>query len=164
MTPDQTAHVRAHVAAVSKLLLGDKTMNPGLMIMAGDPLDPFQRIAFGRTAVEAQVDLVYLEFTIADDGVPTMTGLNLMLPRDTICHAWTGCRLSLALGKTRAVIVPKEGANFHFKALAGEILQVRGRSASLAPGCDRAAAKQAMFVRDGVDVAGQVVLRDHVPA
>ena len=159
MTPDQTAHVRAHVAAVSKLLLANKTMNPGLMILAGDPLDPSQRIAFGRTAVEAQVDLVYLEFTISDDGVPGMTGMNLMLPRDTICHAWTGCRLSLVPGKTRAVIVPKEGANFHFKALAGEILQVRGRSASLASGRDRAATKLAALVRDGVDLTNQVVLQ-----
>lgn len=164
MTPDQTAHVRAHVAAVSKLLLANKTMNPGLMILAGDPLDHSQRIAFGRTAVETQVDLVYLEFTISDDDVPAMTGINLMLPRDAICHAWTGCRLSLVPGKIRAVIVPKEGANFHFKALAGEILQVRGRPKSLVTGCDRAAAKLAVFVRDGVDVAGQVVLRDHVPA
>lgn len=159
MTPNQTAHVRAHVAAVSKLLLGDKTMNPGLMIMAGDPLDPFQRIAFGRTAVEAQVDLVYLEFTIGDDDVPVMTGINLMLPRDTICHAWTGCRLSLVPGKPRAVIVPKEGANFHFKALAGEILQVRGRPESLASGCNRAVAKLAVLVRDGVDLRNQVVLQ-----
>ena len=87
-----------------------------------------------------------------------------MLPRDTICHAWTGCRLSLVPGKIGAVIVPKEGANFHFKALAGEILQVRGRPASLVRGCDRAAAKLAVLVRDGVDVAGQVVLRDHVTA
>jgi hypothetical protein len=159
MTPDQTAHVRAHVAAVSKLLLANKTMNPGLMILAGDPLDPSQRIAFGRTAVEAQVDLVYLEFTIGDDGIPVMTGINLMLPRETICHAWTGCRLSLVPGKTRALIVPKEGANFHFKALAGEILQVRGRSAGLASGCDRAATKMAALVRDGVDLRNQVVLQ-----
>lgn len=71
MNPDQTAHVRPHVAAVSKLLLGNKIMNPGLMIMAGDPLDPHQRIAFGRTAVEAQVDLIYLEFADSEDDVPS---------------------------------------------------------------------------------------------
>lgn len=129
------------------------------MIMAGDPLNPFQRIAFGRTAVEAQVDLVYLEFTIGDDDAPVMTGINLLLPRDTICHAWTGCRLSLVPGKPRAVIVPSEGANFHFKALAGEILQVRGRPESLAGGCDRADAKLAVLVRDGVDLRNQVVLQ-----
>ena len=159
MTPDQTAHVRAHVAAVSKLLLANKTMNPGLMILAGDPLDPLQRIAFGRTAVEAQVDLVYLEFTVGDDGVPVMSGINLMLPRDTICYAWTDCRLSLVPGKTRAVIVPQDGANFHFKVLAGEIVQVRGRPASMTGGCDRAATKMAALVRVGVDLTNQVVLQ-----
>lgn len=164
MTPDQTAHVRAHVAAVSKLLLGNKTMNPGLMILAGDPLSPLNRIEFGRTAVEAQVDLVYLEFTIGEDGVPVMTGIIVMLPRDTVCYVSTGCRLSLVLGKVRAVIVPQDGAYSHYKVPAGEVLQVRGRPASLMPGCDRAAAKLAVLVRDGVDVAGQVVLRDHVPA
>lgn len=164
MNPDQTAHIRAHVAAVSKLLLGNKIMNPGLMILAGDPLDHFQQIAFGRTAVEAQVDLVYLAFTLNDDGVPVMTGITLMLPRDTICFVSTGCRLSLVPGKARAVILPQDGADSHFKVLPGEIVQVRGRPASLVAGCDRAAAKLAMFVRDGVDVAGQVALRDHVPA
>jgi hypothetical protein len=43
--------------------------------------------------------------------------------------------------------------------LPGEIVQVRGRSALLAAGCDRAIAKLAMLVRDGVDVAGQVALQ-----
>ncbi len=159
MTPDQTAHVRAHIAAVSKLLLGNKTMKPGLMILAGDPLSPPNRIEFGRTAVEAQVDLVYLEFTIGEDGVAAMTGINVMLPRDTVCYASTGCRLSLVSGKVRAVITPRDGAEYHFKVLAGEILQVRGRPASLVAGCDRAATKLATLVRDGVDVQSQVVLQ-----
>jgi len=159
MTPDQTAHVRAHVAAVSKLLLGNKTMNPGLMILAGDPLSALNRIEFGRTAVEAQVDLVYLEFTIGEDGAPVMTGIIVMLPRDTFCYVSTGCRLSLVLGRVRAVIVPQDGADSHFKVLAGEILQVRSRPASLEAGCDRAAAKLAMLVRDGTDLGNQVVLQ-----
>jgi len=159
MNPDQTAHVRAHVAAVSKLLLGDKIMNPGLMIMAGDPLDHSQQIAFGRTAVEAQVDLVYLAFTLNDDGVPVMTGITVMLPRDTICYVSTGCRLSLVPGKARAVIVPQDEVQSHFKVLPGEIVQVRGRPASLIAGCDRAATKLAMLVRDGVNVVGQVALQ-----
>ncbi|WP_294192858.1 hypothetical protein [uncultured Sphingomonas sp.] len=154
MNPDQTAHVRAHVAAVSKLLLGNKIMKPGLMILAGDPLDHVQQIAFGCTAVDAQVDLVCLEFAIGEDDAPVMTGITVMLPRDTICYVSTGCRLSLAYGKARAVIVPQNGAQSHFKVLPGEILQVRGRPASLAAECDRAATKFAMLVRDGVDVAG----------
>ena len=159
MNPDQTAHIRAHVAAVSKLLLGNKIMNPGLMILAGDPLSALNRIEFGRTAVEAQVDLVYLEFTIGEDGAPVMTGIIVMLPRDTFCYVSTGCRLSLVLGRVRAVIVPQDGADSHFKVLAGEILQVRSRPASLEAGCDRAAAKLAMLVRDGTDLGNQVVLQ-----
>ena len=106
----------------------------------------------------------YLEFAVGEDDVPVMTGITVMLPRDTVCYVSTGCRLSLASGKARAVIVPQGGANSHFKVLAGEILQVRGLSASLAAGCDRATAKLAVLVRDGVDVAGQVVLRHHVRA
>ncbi len=164
MNPDQTAHVRAHVAAVSKLLLGNKIMNPGLMILAGDPLDHSQQVAFGRTAVEAQVDLVYLEFAIGEDDIPVMTGITVMLPRDTICYVSTGCRLSLVPGKARAVIAPQDEAQSHFRVLPGEIVQVRGRPASLGAGCNRATAKLAVLVRDGVDVAGQVALRDHVPA
>ncbi|MDR6116037.1 MULTISPECIES: hypothetical protein [unclassified Sphingomonas] len=119
MNPDQTAHVRAHVAAVSKLLLGNKIMNPGLMILAGDPLNHGQQIAFGRTAVEAQVDLVYLEFAIGEDDVPVMTGITVMLPRDTICYVSTGCRLSLVPGKARAVIVPQDGGSIPLQGTAG---------------------------------------------
>lgn len=159
MNPDQTAHVRAHVAAVSKLLLGNKIMNSGLMILAGDPLDHVQQIAFGRTAVDAQVDFVCLEFAVGEDDVPVMTGITVILPRDTICYVSTGCRLSLVPGKACAVIVPQDGAQSHFKVLPGEILQVRGRPASLAAGCERATAKLAMLVRDGVVVAGQVALQ-----
>ena len=101
MTPDQTAHVRAHVAAVSKLLLGNKTMNPGLMILAGDPLSPLNRIEFGRTAVEAQVDLVYMEFAIGETGVPVMTGMKNATPKRLGCDGFrTPCR-SRAIGLIR---------------------------------------------------------------
>ena len=159
MTSDQTVHVHAHLAAVSKLLLGNKTMKPGLMILAGDPLSPPNRIKFGCTAVEAQVDLVYLEFTIGKDDLPVMTGINVMLPRDNVCYASTGCRLTLLPGMARAVLMARDGADYHFKVLAGEILQVRGRPASLMSGCNHAATKLATLVRDGVDVQNQVVLQ-----
>jgi len=159
MNPDQTAHVRAHVAAVSKLLLGNKIMNPGLMIMAGDRLDHSQQIAFGHTAVKAQVDLIYLEFAVGEDDVPVMTGITVMLPRDTVCYVSTGCRLSLVPGKARVVIVPQDVAQSHFKVLPGEIVQVRGRPASLVAGCNRADAKLAALVRDGAKVGSQVNLQ-----
>jgi len=164
MNPVQTAHVRAHVAAVSKLLLGDKVMSPSLMILAGDPLNPPVRLEFGRTAVESRVDLIYLEFVVDDAGVPVMSAIDMFLPRDTICYAWTGCRLSLLPGKPRAVIAPKNEVRGHFKVLPGEVVQVRSKPAALVAGMDRAAERVAALVRDGVDLKGQVVLREHVEA
>lgn len=159
MTPDQIAHVRAHVAAVSKLLLGNKTMNPSLMIVAGEPLNPVSQLEIGSAMAEAKIDLVYLEFTIGEGNVPVMTGIDVMLPHDTVCYVSTGCRLSLLPGKARAVILPQDRADFHFKVLSGEIVQVRGRPGALASGCDRAAAKLCALVRGGVDVEGQVALQ-----
>lgn len=159
MTPDQTAHVRAHVAAVSKLLLGNKTMNPGLMIVAGEPINPVSQLEIGSAMVEAKVDLIYLEFTIGEGNVPVMTGIDVMLPHHSVCYVSTGCRLSLLPGKARAVILPQDCTDFHYKVLSDEIVQMRGRPASLASGCDRAAAKLSALVRGGVDVEGQVALR-----
>ena len=164
MNPVQTAHVRAHVAAVSKLLLGDKAMSPSLMILAGDPLGPLVRLEFGRAAVESRVDLIYLEFIVDDAGVPVMTSIDLFMPRDTICYAWTGCRLSLLPGKNRAVIAPKDEVRGHFRVLPGEVVQVRNKPAALGAGVDRAAERIAALVRSGVDLEGQVVLREHAAA
>ena len=160
MNPDQIAHVRAHVAAVSKLLLGDKVMSPSLMILAGDPLNPPVRLEFSRTAVESRVDLIYLEFVVDDAGVPLMTAIDLFLPRDTICYAWTGCRLSLLPGNPRAVIAPKDEVRGHFKVLPGEVVQVRNKRAALAAGVDRAAERIAALVRSGINLEGQVVLHE----
>jgi hypothetical protein len=160
MNPVQIAHVRAHVAAASKLLLGDKVMSPSLMILAGDPLGPLPRLEFGRTAVESRVDLIYLAFAADETGVPVMTAIDLFLPRDRICYAWTGCRLSLLPGQPRAVIAPKDGVRGHFKVLPGEVVQVRNKPAELAEGMDRAAKRIASLVRSGVDLEGQVVLHE----
>jgi hypothetical protein len=161
MNPVQTAHIRAHVAAVSKLLLGDRVMSPSLMILAGDPLNPLVRLEFGRTAVDSRVDLIYLEFVVDDAGVPVMAAIDLFLPRDTICYAWTGCRLSLLPGKNCAVIAPKDEVRGHFTVLPGEVVQVRSKPAALAAGMSRAAERILALVRDGVDVESQVVLREH---
>jgi hypothetical protein len=160
MNPVQTAHVRAHVAAVSKLLLGDKVMSPSLMILAGDSLNPLVRLEFGRTAVESRVDLIYLAFVVDEAGVPVMTAIDLFLPRDTICYAWTGCRLSLLPAQSRAVIAPKDEVRGHFKVLPGEVVQVRSKPGPLAAGVNRAAERIAALVRSGVNLEGQVVLRE----
>lgn len=106
MNSTQIAIVRAHVAAVSKLLLGDKVMQPSLTIIAGDELSPLGRLEFGRVAAETSVDMIYLAFATNADDEPVMTGITAFLPRDGRCYSWTGCRLSLLPGQTRAVLDP----------------------------------------------------------
>ena len=160
MNTVQTAHIRAHIAAVAKLLLRNKVMKPSLCILAGEELDLAGRLQLAKMATESQVDLVYLSFAVGADGVPAMRGILLALPRETICYTWTDCRLALLPGRTRAVIVPCDEARSHFKVLPGEIVQVRGRPATLADGIEQADRRLAMLVRDGVDVGRQVVLRD----
>lgn len=164
MNFDQTECIRAHVAAVSRLLLGNKKMGSGVMIMAGGSFGPLARLELARIAVESQVDIVYLSFDLGEGGIPVMTGINLLLPRGAVCHISANCCLSLLPGRAVAVIVPRQGGSFHYKALSDEILQVRGRPESLSTGFQRAATKLAALVRNGVDVAQQVVIHDHIAA
>lgn len=158
----QVAHIRAHVAAVARLVLGAKAMKPSLCILAGEELDALGRLHLAEMATESQIDLVYLAFAIDADGVPVMRGISLTLPRDAICYGWTDCQLALLPGRSRAVIVPGAEVGSHFKVLPGEIVQIRGRPATLAEGIDRAVRRLAMLVRDGVDVRQQIALHDSV--
>jgi hypothetical protein len=164
MNSTQIAHVSAHIAAVTKLLLGDRMMKPGLSIIGGEELDAAERLELGMMAAESQYDVVHLAFALNATGVPVMTGINLFLPRDRTCYAWTRCRLSLARGASRAVIVPQDGVRSHFKLLPGEILQVKGRPAGFATDAGRADRKLDVLVRDGVEVTGQVTLHTFATA
>jgi len=160
MNSTQVAHIRAHVAAVAKLLLGAKIMKPSLSIIAGEPLDAGGRLKLAEMAVETRIDIVHLEFSAEDEGTPVMSGINLMLPRQPFCFIQSECRLSLIPGKTRAVIAPRDAVRGHFKALPGEIVQMDSKLKALASGIDRAAERLATLVRDGVAIDKQVVLHD----
>lgn len=164
MNSTQIATVRAHVAAVSKLLLGDKILKPSLMIIAGEDLTLPDRLEYARVTAETDIDIVYLTFAIDADGEPVMTGITVFLPRDGISYAWTGCRLSLLPGQARAVLDPQDNMRGHFRILPGEIVQVNSKPAALARGAVRAAHRLAALVRNGVDLTGQVVLNDFVIA
>ena len=159
MTPDQTAQVRAHVAAVAKLVLCDKVIKPSMSIIAGEPLDTLGRLKLGEMATATQIDIIHLEFAIDGDGDPVMTGINLALPREMFCFTWSDCKLSLLPGQTRAVIAPKEEVPGHFKILPGEIVQVKSKPHALTAGIARATQRLTALVRDGVDVDKQVVLQ-----
>lgn len=160
MNSTQVAHIRAHVAGVAKLLLGDRIMKPSLSIIAGEPLDPAGRIKLAEMGVETGIDIVHLEFAAAADDLPVMAGINLVLPRQPFCFIQSECRLSLIPGQTRAVIAPRDAVRGHFKALPGEIVQVANKPKALASGIDRAAQRLATLVRDGVAVEKQVVLHE----
>ncbi len=160
MNTAQVAHVRAHVAAVAKLVLGDKIIKPSMSIIAGEPLDAVGRLRLGEMATETQIDIIHLEFAIDGDGAAVMTGINLVLPRDALCYSWTACRLSLLPGQTRAVIAPRDQVRGHFKILPGEIVQVDSKPHALTAGIARAEHRLAALVRDGVDVNKQVILHD----
>lgn len=164
MNSTQVTHVTAHVAAVTKLLLGNKMMQPGMMILSGEPLDASGRIEVARMARQSQKDVIHIEFSADGDDLPLMGGINLFLPRDSICYTWSGCRLSLVPGRPLALIAQRNEVRSCFKALPGEILQLGSRPAGLAAGIERATARIAALVRDGVDVTGQVVMREYVDA
>ena len=164
MNNTQIATVRAHVAAVSKLLLCDKVMKPSLAILAGEELSLPGRLEFARMTAETNIDVVYLAFAIDADGEPVMKGITVFLPRDGICYTWTGCRLSLLPGQTRAVLDPQDNMRGHFRILPGEIVQVNSKPAALARGAERAGQRLAEMVRNGVDLTGQVVRNDFVNA
>jgi len=160
MNSTQVAHIRAHVAGVAKLLLGDKMMKPSLSIIAGEPLDADGRLKLAEMTVETRIDIVHLEFSADGASTPVMAGITLVLPRQPFCFIQSECRLSLIPGHTRAVIAPRDAVRGHFKALPGEIVQVANKPKALASGIDRAAQRLATLVRDGVAVDKQVVLHN----
>lgn len=167
MNTAQVATVRAHVAAVSKLLLGGKILKPSLAILAGEELLLPSRLEFAQMTNETNktnVDIFYLAFAIDADGEPMMTGITVFLPRDGTCYAWTGCRPSLLPGQARAVLGPQDNIRGHFRILPGEVVQVNNKPAAPARGAERASQRLAAMVRNGVDLTGQVVMSDFVKA
>lgn len=160
MNTAQNAHIRAHVAAVAKLALGDKVIKPSMAIIAGEPLDAVGRLKLCEMATETQIDIIHLEFAVEGDGMPVMAGINLVLPRDAVGYISTDCRLSLLPGQSRAVIAPRDEARGHFKILPGEIVQVDSKPLALTAGIARAEQRLATLVRDGVDVDKQVILHE----
>lgn len=160
MNSTQVAHVRKHVAAVTRLLLGRKVIEPTLAILGGVPLTPEDRIETGRMAADCRADLIHLAFTIDEAGTPVMGEITVFLPRGALCYSWAGCRLSLLPDKRCAVIDPQFTMAGHLRVLAGELVQVNSKPAALDRGAERAAARLAALVRDGVDLSEQAALND----
>lgn len=123
--------------AVVRLLLGTRKLKPGVAITAGDPLDIEGRIRLGRHAVDADTDLVHLEYLTGPN--PALTGVTLFLPRDGRFHIQTGCRLWLSHSGNRGVIVPQPHVRGHFRLAPGELVHVDRKPAEdMSDGIERA--------------------------
>lgn len=139
MTNDDDAILRAHTVAVTRLLLGNRKMLKGVVVMGGDELDFEDRTRMARMAVLSNTDIVGLEFGVADDRRYGRTGITIYLPRDNGCIVQAGCQLWLSKAGNRAVILPQSGSRGHFRLSPRELIHIDGKpAADSADGIDRA--------------------------
>jgi hypothetical protein len=127
VTESSTAIIHAHVAAVSKLLLGKAVMKPGVAITAGDPLGESQERNVAGMAHASQTDVIHLEFATNDAGGFGMVGICVFVPRDHVCYTYRDCRLWLGEGKSRALILPIAAARGHFRLAPCELIHIDGK-------------------------------------
>ncbi|WP_294243445.1 hypothetical protein [uncultured Sphingomonas sp.] len=123
--------------AVTKLLLGNRKLKPGVAITGGDPLEIEDQIKMGRHAVETDADLLHLEYSAGPN--PALTGIALFLPRDGRCHIQSGCHLWLSKAGNRGLILPQAHVRGHFRLGPREIVHIDGKPADdLSEGIERA--------------------------
>jgi len=109
-------------------------------------------------------DLIHLAFTIDKAGRPVMGEITVFMTPGAICYSWAGCRLSLLPDERCAVIDPQLTMAGHLRVLAGAFVRVNSKPAALDRGAERAAARLAALMRDGVDVSGQAALNGLIGA
>ena len=71
MTVQKIETVRRHVAAITQMLLCNRTMKPGAAIIAGDAVGIEGRLALAHQANISGHDLVYLHFGDTAEGYAT---------------------------------------------------------------------------------------------
>ncbi len=91
---DTTDIVRRHVEAVTAMLLGNRILQPGAMIVAGELTGADGPVALGRLATAMGKDIVFLAFGDTADGY-RLTDIAIVAMRAGICHVQMGCRLYL---------------------------------------------------------------------
>lgn len=157
--PDLTARtdiMRRHVAAIIRMLLGERAIKPSVAILAGEPLDHGGAVELCSMAVESNIDLVHLAFATDAVGNYRLTDISVAVPRDHACYHFAGCRPSMPAGAKRAVIMPRDERQGHFVIAPREIMHFKTRSrAVLEQGLDRAEQRLRQLVRNGIDVGAQ---------
>ncbi len=139
MSDDFQSLVMAHVKAVTRLLLGDKGMQPSLAILGVEPLNDGGRIGLAHMAAASQTDLVVLEFDPRATGRLEIVGINVVVERDGKAYVQSGCRLWKGNNGRRGIILPTPGSRGHFRLSPREILHVDSAPGTNAgAGVDRA--------------------------
>ncbi|UZK67785.1 hypothetical protein [Sphingomonas sp. M1-B02] len=147
MTTDNTI-LCTHVAAAVQMLLGKNVrMEPGVAVTGGDSLAAEGKTGLIRAAVAFDTDVIHLAFETMRDGL-VLAGIEVFVPRDGACYSYSACRLWLAEGSARAVILPRDGVRGHFALHPGELIHVDGKPKGLvAEGFRRADQRLRALVR-----------------
>ncbi|MBX3564383.1 MAG: hypothetical protein KF730_07380 [Sphingomonas sp.] len=158
MTDTATATMRRHVHAITRMLLGDQVLKPGLAITAGQVLTPAGVARIARLAHDSQTDLIHLDFAI-DGDIATLNDIIIAAPRDNNCFVYTRCQLAQIRGKRHAMILPQAAARGHFRILPNEIVHMPNKPTKLTTeGMAFAAQRLNRLVRDDVQTSGQIDL------
>lgn len=160
MSAAVNAVIRQNVEVVTKMLLGQATMRPSLFITAGQLMSPAGIVRIAQLAAASDRDTIHLDFHIENDHA-MLRDIIIAVPRDNKCFVHRGCRLAQRPSDRHAVLMPKPAVRGHFRVAPGEIIQVDRKPADLAgEGLRYAERRFARLLRDGVEVTGQVVLRE----
>jgi hypothetical protein len=130
--------LKAHLVAVTKLLLNKAQMKAGVSITAGGPLDELQKLDLCRIAKQSGNDVIHLELATNDALRFGLVGICVVVPRDQICYMFSDCRLYLGQRKSKAVILPRPEARGHFRMGPGELIHVDGKPDDAEEGARRA--------------------------
>jgi hypothetical protein len=160
MTIDKTEIVRRHIEAATQMLLGNRTLKPGALIIAGELTGIEGRLALARLAETSGKDIVFLGFADTADGYG-LTNISIVAARDGICHGQTDCQMYLPKTGARAVILPQPHVRGFFRLSPGELIHVDRKPADVEEGVARAAVRLATLVARGVHLEGRAVINTY---
>lgn len=157
---DKTEIVRRHVEAVTQMLLGNRTLMPGAMVVAGEVTGGDGPIVLAQMAQSIGKDIVFLAFGDTESGY-ALVDITIVAVRNGICHVQPGCRLYLSKAGARAIILPQPHVRGHFRLAPSELVQRERKPDDIANGVARAEAQLAHLVDHGVQLGGRAVINTY---
>lgn len=157
MAIEKTEIVRRHVEAVTQMLLGNRTLQPGAMIIAGELTGGNGPISIARMAHASSKDIVFLAFGDTASGY-ALTDIFIVAVRNGICHVQPGCRLYLSTTGARAMILPQPNVRGHFRLSPGELIHLDRKPTDTENGVVRASARMNILIERGVQLDSRAVI------